>query len=64
MNDVIEQVMTPAEIESTFDLSAGTVRQYLRTHSDKMVAAKEARKADGRTWLITKEAANRIWGNN
>lgn len=52
----LEQVMTPAEIEAEFGLSKGSVRQYLTRHPEI------GRKADGRTWLITRADAIRIWG--
>lgn len=59
--ELINDVMTPAEIETEFNLSSGTVRQYLTRHGDEMTERGEARKADGRTWLILRSAAARIW---
>lgn len=57
----LQAVMTPAQIEAEFELSAGTVRQYLRRHGDNLVLAKIASKPDERTWLLTRRFAERTW---
>lgn len=56
-----KNAMTPAEIEKEFNLSSGTVRQYLFQNQD--IDQSLARKADGRTWLINREWAVKRWGN-
>lgn len=59
----LSQVVTPAEIEDELGLGKGTVRQYLFNHGDEMIKKGEARKADGRTWLLLRSAAYRIWAD-
>lgn len=55
------ETMTPSQIEAEFNLSSGTVRQYLKNHSEELTANKEAWKADSRTWLLLRTTAERIW---
>ena len=59
--DNLNEVITPAEIEKEFNLSSGTVRQYLTRHSSRMIDAGTLRKADRRTWLMLRVEAERIW---
>ena len=56
----IMHVMTPAEIESSFGLSAGTVRQWLNKNTQKLAGI--ARKADDRTWILDRDFAIKKWG--
>lgn len=58
----IQDTLTPAEIEAEYGLADGTVTAYLRRHPE-MEDAGESRKADGRTWLVLRSAAERIWGH-
>ena len=60
----IDMVMAPAEIERKYGLSEGTVRQYLSRHGHYMMGARTARQPDGRTWLILRSEAERIWGRH
>ena len=56
-------VTTPSEIEKTYNLSAGTVRQYFKRHAKSLIERGELRKVDNRTWLMLKATAHEIWGN-
>jgi len=56
---VLTQVMTVREIEEEFNLSSGTVRQYLKAHSDTIICRKS-----GATWFIARSEAERIWGHH
>lgn len=56
----IQWAMTPAEIEAKYNLSAGTVRQYLKNHPE--LKTSEVRRPDGRTILMNRSTAKRIWG--
>jgi len=60
----LNHVVTPAEIEKLYDLSPGTVRQYLTRHADELVKRGVLRKADARTWMMLKSTAKDIWGEN
>ncbi len=54
----LDAVMTATEIEETYVLSTGTVRQYLKNHADDWDFV--CRKS-GATWLIPRSEAERIW---
>lgn len=58
----ISQSVTPAEIEASFKLGKGTVRQYLNRHADEMLAKGEIRRPTPQTWLVLLSVAKRIWG--
>jgi hypothetical protein len=58
----LNHVVTSAEIEQKYKLSAGTVRQYLKRHAKSLQDRGVLRKADGRTWLWLSAVAEDIWG--
>jgi hypothetical protein len=55
----LESIMTATEVEQTFGLAEGTVRQYLKNHANDWDF--HCRKS-GATWLIPRSEAKRIWG--
>lgn len=63
MFNQIEWTMTPSEIEKKFNLHEGTVRQYVSRHPE-IEASNEMRRPDGRTILINRATAERIWGSD
>jgi hypothetical protein len=62
MDNPLSQVTTPAKIEADYNLSAGTVRQYLKRHAEDMIKRNVLVKIDNRTWLMLKSEAETIWG--
>lgn len=62
-----EQIITASEIETKYNLSAGTVRGWLRDNKARcqaMVEQGEIRKLDNRTWIFLTDVAERIWTNS
>jgi hypothetical protein len=60
----INGVTTPAEIEKTYGLGAGTVRQYIKNNRERMIADNVLRRADRRTWLLDRKFAQKKWGKS
>lgn len=62
MND-IDKVMTFAEAEGIYGLAGGTLRKYVsyKLKESRWKEGVDYRKS-GKTWLITKKAMERIYG--
>lgn len=60
---IIEQILTFAEAEEEYGLSKGTLRKYLYQTEKEKQRIKEGidYRKSGKTWLITKEAMERIY---
>ena len=62
-NNLIEQVLTFAEAESLYGLSTGALRKYVSynlKNGGRFTEGIDYRKS-GKTWLITKEAMDRVY---
>lgn len=61
---IIDKVLTFAEAEEKYGLSKGTLRKYLYQTEKEKQRIKEGidYRKSGKTWLITKEAMERVYG--
>lgn len=61
-NSVIDQVLTFAEAEELYGLNKGVLRKYVsyKLKESRWKEGLDYRKS-GKTWLITKEAMDRIY---
>ena len=62
--ETINKVLTFAEAEQKYGLAAGTLRKYLyQTDKEKQrINENIDYRKSGKTWLITKEAMDKIYG--
>ena len=63
-NKIIDKVLTFAEAEEEYGLAAGTLRKYLYQTKKEKQRIKEGidYRKSAKTWLITKEAMQRNYG--
>lgn len=63
MDKTINKVLTFAEAEKEYGLAAGTLRKYIFQTAKEKQRIKEGidYRKSGKTWLITKEAMERIY---
>lgn len=61
----IDKVMTFAEAEEIYGLASGTLRKYIFQTNKEKQRIKEGidYRKSSKTWLVTKEAMERIYGN-
>lgn len=58
----LSDVMSPAQVAAQFGVGSSTVRSWLNDHKTEVNPETEARKLDGRTWVLTRDFATRRWG--